>query len=750
MNSDLVASVPAFKDLDTQTLGEIAARLEEQQLPAGAILMRQGEPGEALFFVLKGELEVSVASGSATGGDGDREAKPVVVDRLGPGAVIGEMALLAGNRRTATVVARSGADVARLTRAEFDRLAGAHLGLRERVLSAIAPRLERVQLAAVLERWFGVRGDDAGAIHELQQATELLQLPAGTPLYRAGARAEGMFIVVNGRLQVTNPGGDGSGDYQVGRGESLGELGVLGGDVREEDATAIRESHLLHVPGSVVEANPRIMRRIATTAVERVGAASRRRRHGNGLRTVALVPAHPGAPVLEVAAMLERELGNDGTLLRIDERLVAEAFGGSIPTAESTLGVSLTHWLNELEAEHDYLVLIAESTSGQWVDRCRSQADALLAVADAGRRPDDHTAPVPEGAELVLLQPAGTERPSGTAAWLERSGVQRFHHLRAGDALGVDRLARRLKGIATGVVFSGGGARGYAHIGLLRAIEELGIEVDMVAGTSMGALMAATYAHSGSYQEAARAAVTFGDRKRLLDRTLPLVALMKSQGVTETFQSIFGDERIEDLWWPFACVSANLFEAVPVEHERGPIWEAVRASTAIPGIFTPLVKDGGLLVDGAVMNAFPVDLMRRMVGPGTVLASSTMSKSAPRAPFTFGPSVSGWEALAQYLRPRKRRRPYPTMIKTLMEATSVGSKHQSMAVKAAADLVVELPVSDYGKLEFHRHAELIELGYRHALEALGRWLAEGGTDDRPEPGGGARRSPTPASPAPLS
>src|SRR5690606_11891223 len=225
------------------------------------------------------------------------------------------------------------------------------------------------------------------------------------------------------------------------------------------------------------------------------------------------------------------------------------------------------------------------------------------------------------------------------------------------------------------------------------------------------------YAFTGSPAEVERFAVMFGDKKRLLDRTLPLVALTRSQGVTDTFTSLFGDQRIEDLWLPFACVSANLYEAVPVEHRTGLLWEAVRASSAIPGIFTPLVKNGALLVDGAVMNAFPVDLMREMVGPGTVIASSTMSKSVPREPFDFGPSVSGWEALRQYLRPRSRRRRYPTMIKTLMEATSVGSKHQSLAIKANADLVVELPVQEYSKLEFHRHEELIELGYRHAYTA---------------------------------
>ena len=127
------------------------------------------------------------------------------------------------------------------------------------------------------------------------------------------------------------------------------------------------------------------------------------------------------------------------------------------------------------------------------------------------------------------------------------------------------------------------------------------------------------------------------------------------------------------------------------------------------------------------MNAFPVDLMRTMVGNGTVIASSTMAKSPSREPYDFGPSVSGWSALAQYLKPRKRRIRYPTMIKTLMEATSVGSKHQSLTARTLADIVVEMPVQGFGKLEFSRHQELIELGYRYALAELSAWLAATGT-----------------------
>lgn len=715
----LLANIPAFADLEVAVLDLIAAELDEQQLPDGAVLMRQGEPADALYFVIAGQAEVSFVKGAG---------QPVVVDRLQAGSVIGEMAMLAGNRRTATVTARGPVTVARFTRAAFEKLAAGSPKLRQRVVAAITPRLERIELAGILEPWFGVGANDTKVIQQLQDSTEFVTLPGGGTLYGPGDAADGMYLVASGRLQVRTGGEENPRVFQVARGESVGELGVLGGGLRAETVTALRDSHLLHVPTAVVEAHPSVMARIARTTVERLGSSRRSGVHGSGLRTLALLPAHSGAPVRDLAALLETQLNSGGRALLIDEAYVTNAFGGYLRADDSVLDTALTHWLNDLEAEHDYIVLIADAgsrtgtdTARRWADRCRRQADAVLLVADATAEPETGFSTVPPGAQLALVHPPGTEFPSGTAAWLDRTGSTEWHHVRAGDGYGVASMVRRLTGHAVGLVFSGGGARGYAHIGLLRAVEELGLEVDMLAGTSMGALIAATFAYTGSSAEVQRAAVMFGDKKRLLDRTLPLVALTKSHGVTSTFRSIFGDSRIEDLWTPFVCVSANLFEAVPMEHNTGPIWEAVRASSAIPGVFTPVVSDGALLVDGAIMNAFPVDIMRDLVGNGTVIASSVMAKSARREPFDFGPSISGWRALAEYLKPRSRRTQYPTLIKTLMEATSVGSKHQSVAARKLADLVVEHPVSGFSKLGFHRHAELIELGYRHALAELTAW-----------------------------
>ena len=183
---------------------------------------------------------------------------------------------------------------------------------------------------------------------------------------------------------------------------------------------------------------------------------------------------------------------------------------------------------------------------------------------------------------------------------------------------------------------------------------------------------------------------------------------------------MFGETLIEDLWTPFACVSANLTRAEPVIHERGPLWEAVRASSAIPGVFTPIVKDGEILVDGGIMNNYPVDIMRRMVGSGSVIGSNAEAASRNRS-FDFGPSVSGWRVLLDRLTPGGRRRRYPSIIGTLLRATSVSSKHLGAGADALADVVIRYPARDFGNLEFDRYEELTSIGHEAAIATLASW-----------------------------
>ena len=169
---------------------------------------------------------------------------------------------------------------------------------------------------------------------------------------------------------------------------------------------------------------------------------------------------------------------------------------------------------------------------------------------------------------------SGSPGPRGTARWLEQRDFDRHYHVRADEPGDLARLARVLTGNAVGLVLGGGGARGFAHIGVLRALRELGVPVDLVGGTSIGAIIGAQIATglgASEIQEAGREQST-----SLFDPTLPIVSLSSGRRLGARLLDTFGGLEIEDLPIPFFCVSTNLTEASEVIHRRGALTSAIR------------------------------------------------------------------------------------------------------------------------------------------------------------------------------
>lgn len=717
---DRLAQSTLFGGLADSLLQQLVPVLSDVSLAAGETLVSQGDVGDAVFILNSGQLEVTVRTD---------EGRDVRVDVLEPGATVGEMALVAGQIRTATVTAVKDSRLIRLSRNDFDRLADGVPELRDALIRQMEPRLQRVQLSAIMEHWFP--DFTSAQIHELQNAVTWLQLAGGETLYSRGDSADGMYLLVSGRLRILADGAlEPAGE--LGRGASIGELAVLGDAPRGETVVAIRASRLVRLDRSFVARHPEMMAQIARNVLERVQGVERGTgRRGNGVRTVVIVPADGRTPAVQLASALESRLENWGPALTLSAREVDVRFGreGAAQTErDSPLDPALAFWLNETESRHDCLLLVSDSTMTPWTMRCLGQADHVLVVATAGTDPQPGEVEqllIEAGDrswQLVLVHDPATDLPSGTADWLRLRPPLVHHHVRLTEPADMARLARRLTGRAIGIALSGGGARGYVHLGLIRALEALGIPVDMVAGTSMGALVGGAYALTRSFRACMSSAERFGDPKKLLDTTLPLVALAESRNVTDSLRSIFGVTAIEDMWIPFTCVSANLTRAEPVLHQTGPAWQAVRASTAIPGIFTPVVLDGDVLVDGGIMNNYPVDILRAQIGTGFVIGSNAESASRNRA-FEFGPSVSGWRVLLQRFLPAARRRRYPSIFSTLMRATSVSSKHLGAAADALTDVTLRYPAETVGNLEFDRYQQATDIGYTAALEVLTEWLA---------------------------
>ena len=447
-----------------------------------------------------------------------------------------------------------------------------------------------------------LRGASAHAVEELRSGGRETLLAAREWLFRAGEPSDRLFLVLSGRLQALAD--DGHVLREVGPGAALGELGLLTGQPRSASVRALRDSRLLEIDAArfthLVEADGGFALSVARELARQLQASG-------GLEppetrpSVFTVAAAGPYDVTRFVQELERALGSSKAIatLRGDE-LDPGTFGAELELAEARFG---------------HVLLVADADP-EWQRFCRRQCDRLVVVA----RGEAPRAPVPDlaGCELVLLG----VRPGAVAGWLEAAAPRAHHVVDAGAGFrrGVERTVRRLTGRSLGLVLSGGGARGLAHIGALDALAGAGFEFDRIGGCSMGAFIAAlatTGRDPGEIE--AICSEELVRRSPFNDYTLPRVSLIRSRKAAAMLVRVFGDGLVEEQERPLFTVSADLLASRVVLHRLGPLVEAVGASMAIPGLVPPVRHGRTLLVDGGVLNNLPIDHMAD-TGEGPVVA----------------------------------------------------------------------------------------------------------------------------------
>jgi NTE family protein len=389
--------------------------------------------------------------------------------------------------------------------------------------------------------------------------------------------------------------------------------------------------------------------------------------------------------------------------------------------------------LDALEAQHDFVLLVGDAAPNAWTRRCIRNSDEMLLVADATQAPAVH--PIEsvcldglparsEAAEvLVLLHPADAVTPNGARSWLTRRSVTSHVNLRLGLERDIARLARLLSRTAVGLVLAGGGARGFAHLGIWRALRERGIEVDVLGGTSIGAIMAALIAVDQPFDKAIDVTRrAFGSNPTGDYNLLPLVSLIKGRRVRKAVHSSIdelagGRLDIEDLWKGFFCVASNYSQAREQRIANGDLAQGLLASCAIPGALPPVVNDGDLLCDGGTFNNFPVDAMRELRGVGKVIGVDLGVRSARRLEIDDVPG--SWALLFDRLRPRgKRRFRLPSLTAYLLNITILYSTSRQREAQRLTDLYFCPPLYRVGLLQWSRFDEIVRQGYDYAAQLL--------------------------------
>jgi NTE family protein/lysophospholipid hydrolase len=718
--STAVRTAPLFAGLDAATLDALASSATPVSL-ADAEDVFAGDAADALWLVLEGSVDAVEEGGPA-------------LRWMGPGELFDRQLTLAGVSRRVLVRGAGAATLARIPCDVSDAL--------EALDPAFARALTRMHARQLLCRLAPVLGSfDARLLDDLERAADWVHLARGDVLFEQGEPAGGLYFVVSGRLLVEHVQRDGTVRPvgEVGRGQSLGEMAFFTGAPRSARASAVRDTVLVEFTNAefdaLVSTRPQLMRHVAAGLVDRLNRANT---HASAVQVtnLAVLAASPGAPVADFCARLAEALSRMGPVLRLSAPMVDDLLGQpGIAQAEeeSPDSVRLLAWMEAREASHRFLVLEADADATPWTRRCLRQADRVLLLARADEDPAptgaeaellDHPRRVTDAKQaLVLVHPEGMHRlPQGTRHWLKPRHVDAHHHLRWGDADDMGRLARHLAGRAVGLVLGGGGARGFAHIGMVRALREAGVPIDLVGGTSMGASIAAQVAMGWS----AGHLVNVNRRVWVKIRphkvyTLPLMSIIGTRKSDKVGEMLYGDTQIEDLWIPFYCVSSNLSTAEMMVHRRGSLLLAATASASLPAAAQPVLMNGQLLCDGALLNNLPADVARRL-GCGFVIAAEVSVEEDAQFCCERIPRVG--ELLRDRLLRRRKIR-FPSLMEVALRASLLHSTSRERAALDNADFTLRPPIDSFGLMDFDALEPLVAVGYAYAREEVAKWVESG-------------------------
>ncbi|XP_058495644.1 patatin-like phospholipase domain-containing protein 6 isoform X4 [Solea solea] len=724
---------------------------------AGTVLARQGDQDVSLHFVLSGCLHVYQRM--------INKQEDVCLFVTHAGEMVGQLAVLTGEPLIFTIKALRDCTYLKISKSDFYEI------MREQpsvVLSAAHTMAVRM----------------SPFVRQMDFAIDWMAVEAGRALYRQDDKSDCTYIVLNGRLRSVIRKANGKKELvgEYGRGDLIGVVEALTKQPRATTVHAVRDTELVKLPEGTLNNIKRRYPQVVTRLIHLLGQEILRNlQQGRGpfsgsalslpsmtagtdvtnpasnLSTVAVLPVGE-VPISAFNLELSHALRAIGPTLLLTSDIIRERLGAS--ALDSIHEYRLSGWLAQQEDINRIVLYQTDNSMTPWTQRCIRQADCILIVGLGDQEPTlgeleqmlENTA-VRALKQLILLHREDGPSPSRTVEWLNmRSWCSGHLHLKcprrvfsrrsptklrdvyekvfektADRHSDFSRLARVLTGNSIALVLGGGGARGCSHVGVIKAMEEAGIPIDIVGGTSIGSFIGALYAEERSAVRTKQRAREWAKAmnsvfKTVLDLTYPITSMFSGSAFNTSIYKVFQDKQAEDLWLPYFNVTTDITASAMRVHQDGCVWRYVRASASYTPYLPPLCdpKDGHLLVDGCYVNNVPADIARNM-GARTVIAIDVGSQDETDL-CNYGDCLSGWWLLWKRINPWAEKVKVPDMAEIQSRLAYVSCVRQLEVVKKSAYCeYIRPPIDRFKTMDFGKFDEIYDVGFQHGKLVFTGW-----------------------------
>uniref|UniRef100_A0A8C2I466 lysophospholipase n=1 Tax=Cyprinus carpio TaxID=7962 RepID=A0A8C2I466_CYPCA len=717
---------------------------------AGSVLARQGDQDVSLHFVLSGCLHVYQKMIDK------QDAVCLFVTQSGE--MVGQLAVLTGEPLIFTIKAERDCTYLKISKSDFYEI------MRE-------------QPSVVLSAAHTVAIRMSPFVRQMDFAIDWMAVEAGRALYRQDDQSDCTYIVLNGRLRSVIRKANGKKELvgEYGRGDLIGVVEALTRQPRATTVHAVRDTELVKLPegtlNNIKRRYPQVVTRLIHLLGQKILGNLQQPRSALGLpsmasspdvtnpasnlSTVAVLPVCDDVPISAFNLELSHALSAIGPTLLLTSDIIRERLGAS--ALDSIHKYRLSGWLAQQEDINRIVLYQTDSSMTPWTQRCIRQADCILIVGLGDQEPAlgeleqmlENTA-VRALKQLALLHREDGPGPSRTVEWLNmRSWCSGHLHLKcprrvfsrrspsklrevyekvfektADRHSDFSRLARVLTGNSIALVLGGGGARGCSHVGVIKAMEEAGIPIDIVGGTSIGSFIGALYAEERSAVRVKQRAREWSKAmnsvfKTVLDLTYPITSMFSGSAFNTSISNVFEDKQIEDLWLPYFNVTTDITASALRIHTLDVI---KRASMTLSGYLPPLCdpKDGNLLMDGGYINNLPADIARNM-GTKTVIAIDVGSQDETDL-CNYGDSLSGWWLLWKRINPWAEKVKVPDMAEIQSRLAYVSCVRQLELVKKSAYCeYIRPPIDRFKTMDFGKFDEIYDVGYQYGKLVFTEW-----------------------------